>query len=75
MPVLGENAKLAFRANFYNLFNTLNLSNISGNKSIGSIIVDPNTQQIIKYSPNTRFGQAESALGARVIELQARFNF
>jgi hypothetical protein len=75
MPVLGENAKLAFRANFYNLFNTLNLSSITGNQSIGTIIVNPDTQQIIKYTPSTTFGQAQSALGARVIELQARFSF
>jgi hypothetical protein len=27
MRVLGENAKLEFRANFYNLFNKLNLTN------------------------------------------------
>ena len=28
MRVLGEGAKLEFRANFYNLFNKLNLTNI-----------------------------------------------
>lgn len=31
MPVLGEGAKLEFRANFFNLFNKLNLSNIQSN--------------------------------------------
>ena len=28
LPVLGENATIEFRANFYNLFNNLNLWNI-----------------------------------------------
>jgi hypothetical protein len=31
MKVLGENAKLEFRANFFNLFNKLNLWNIQNN--------------------------------------------
>ncbi len=31
MRVLGENAKLEVRANFYNLFNKVNLTNIQGN--------------------------------------------
>jgi hypothetical protein len=57
MPVLGEGAKLEFRANFYNLFNKLNLTN-------------PQTDII-----NNHFGEAQNALGARVIEMQVRFNF
>jgi carboxypeptidase family protein len=57
MRVLGENAKLEFRANFYNLFNKLNLTNIQTN------IMDPH------------FGEAQNALGARTVEMQARFNF
>jgi hypothetical protein len=31
MKVLGENAKLVFNANFYNLFNTANLTNVDAN--------------------------------------------
>jgi hypothetical protein len=31
MEVLGENAKLEFRANFFSLFNKLNLRNIQNN--------------------------------------------
>jgi hypothetical protein len=31
MKVLGENAKIEFRANFYNLFNKLNLTNVDTN--------------------------------------------
>jgi len=74
MKVLGEGAKLAFRANFYNLFNKLNLSPITGYQSIGSLQVN-SSNQIIGFNPNLTFGQAQSALGARVVELQARFNF
>ncbi len=57
MPVLGENATIEFRANFYNLFNKLNLWNIQND------IMNPN------------FGEAQSVLGSRVIEMQARFSF
>jgi len=57
MRVLGENAKIEFRANFYNLFNKLNLTN-------------PQTEIF-----NPHFGEAQSALGSRTIEMQARFNF
>lgn len=31
MKVLGENSKLEIRANFYNLFNRVNLANIDNN--------------------------------------------
>jgi len=37
---LGENGKLDFRANFYNLFNQLNLTPI-GSQAIGTMVVDP----------------------------------
>jgi hypothetical protein len=57
MKVLGEGARLEFRANFYNLFNKLNLTN-------------PQTDIM-----NSHFGEAQGALGARVIEMQARFSF
>lgn len=57
MRVLGENAKMEIRANFYNLFNKLNLT----------------SPQADIYS--THFGEAGGALGARVIEMQARFSF
>jgi hypothetical protein len=57
MRILGEGAKLEFRANFYNLFNKLNLSN-------------PQTDIF-----NSHFGEAQQALGSRVIEMQARFSF
>lgn len=65
MRVLGENAKINLRANFYNLFNKLNLNptSISNNISFDGDTSNPN------------FGQAQGALGGRVIELQARFSF
>lgn len=74
MKVLGEGAKLAIRANFYNLFNNLNLTPFTGYQSIGTLQVDSNNQ-ITHFRANNNFGQAQSALGARVVELQARFNF
>jgi len=57
MRLIGENAKIEFRANFYNLFNNLNLTNIQSDIM------------------NVHFGQAQNALGARVVEMQARFSF
>jgi hypothetical protein len=57
LPVLGENANVEFRANFFNLFNKLNLYN-------------PQLDIL-----NAHFGEAQSALGSRTIELQARFSF
>ncbi|SRR5579884_254162 len=59
MPVLGENAKLEFRVDAYNLFNNLNFNplNISNNVA------------------NSNFGQDTGALAGRVVTLGARFNF
>jgi hypothetical protein len=65
MKLLGEGARLEFRANFYNLFNKLNLN---GNSA-------PYSNGIMSDVENPHFGQPASALGARVIELQARFSF
>lgn len=57
--VLGENAKIEVKANFLNIFNVLNINP----SSISSNII------------NSNLGQATSALGARIIDLQARFSF
>jgi Carboxypeptidase regulatory-like domain len=65
MKVLGEGARLEIRANFYNLFNKLNLN---GNGA-------PYTNGIMSDISDSHFGEAASALGARVIEMQARFSF
>jgi hypothetical protein len=61
--VLGEGAKLEVRANFFNLFNKLNLN---GGCAWNAITCDV---------MNSHFGQPAAALGARVIEMQARFSF
>jgi hypothetical protein len=65
MPVLGENGRIEFRANFYNLFNKLNLN---GNNQAYS-------NGIMADIEDSHFGESGGALGARVIELQARFSF
>jgi hypothetical protein len=57
--VLGENAKLEFRLDAYNLFNTLNLNPTSISNNINS----------------STFGQATGALGGRTATLGARFSF
>ncbi len=62
---LGENAKFELRADFFNIFNKLNLNPTSISNTIS---FDGTTS-------NPHFGQAQSALGARVVELQMRFNF
>jgi hypothetical protein len=79
IKILGENAKISLRANFYNLFNTLNLHPLGQTQTVGQLIVDPTTFKPVatKAFGNafSSFGQAQNALGARVIELQARFSF
>jgi hypothetical protein len=59
MPVLGENAKLEFRIDAYNVFNNLNL--------------DPNT--IANNIDAANFGTYTAALSGRVVTMGARFNF
>jgi hypothetical protein len=61
--VVGENAKLEIRANFYNLFNKLNLAGSCGWNGVQCNI------------NGAHFGESQSALGGRVIEMQARFSF
>jgi hypothetical protein len=58
-PVLGENAKIEFRLDAYNVFNTLNFKPDSISNNIA----------------NANFGQMTSALAARVVTLGARFSF
>lgn len=59
MPVLGENARIEFRMDAYNLFNNLNFNPTSISNNIA----------------NSNFGQATSALAGRTVTLGARFNF
>jgi hypothetical protein len=59
---LGEDANLELRANFFNVFNQLNLQPIRFFDD-GSIITNPN------------FGRSTRGLAGRVVEFQARFRF
>ncbi len=59
---LGESTNLELRANFFNIFNTLNLLPF-GSGSNGVFVTRPS------------FGEPDGALAGRVIELQARFSF
>jgi hypothetical protein len=59
MPVLGENAKIEFKADMLNLFNILNINPGSLSTNI----------------QNSNLGQAGNALGSRTIDMQVRFNF
>ncbi len=59
---LGEGTNLELRANFFNIFNTLNLLPF-GSGSNGVFVTRPS------------FGEPDGALAGRVIELQARFSF
>jgi len=60
--VIGEGAGIDLRANFFNVFNKLNLAPF-GFHSNSTTIERP------------LFGRATGALGGRVIEFQARFSF
>lgn len=73
--LLGEGAKLNIRADFYNTFNLLNLSPLGSQQFLGSITLDQASNKVTSFTPNKGFGQAQGALGARVVELQARFSF
>jgi hypothetical protein len=59
---LGEQANLELRANFFNIFNQLNLQPIRFFDE-GAIITNPN------------FGRSTRGLAGRVVEFQARFRF
>lgn len=59
MRVLGENARIEIKANMFNAFNLLNINPSSLSTNIA----------------NSNLGQASSGLGARIIDLQARFSF
>jgi len=63
MKLIGENGRIEVRANFYNLFNKVNMNGTCGWNGIQCDI------------SQAHFGESQSALGARVIEMQARFSF
>jgi hypothetical protein len=68
VPLLGNNAQLTIRADAYNLLNVVNL-NPGVNGYLGSVSPDGTV------SPNSTFGTTNGALGARTVQLQARFSF
>ncbi|MFZ0590823.1 MAG: TonB-dependent receptor [Bryobacteraceae bacterium] len=71
MKIFGENARLEFRANIFNLFNKLNLANFSDGVNSG-------VSNVISFdgkTSNPLFGEDQGALGARVVEFQGRFSF
>jgi hypothetical protein len=59
MPILGENARVEFRIDAYNIFNILNFNPGSISNNIAA----------------SNFGQATNALAARVVTMGARFAF
>jgi hypothetical protein len=59
MRVLGDNAKLEIRADFFNLFNNTNLD----------------ARAIQSNITATNFGQDTTILGSRTVSFQARFAF
>lgn len=68
--ILGERARLEFRADFYNLFNKTNLNTIDIDNTLGSVNPDGSVSSV-----NSDFGVARTALGSRTIQLQSRFSF
>jgi hypothetical protein len=68
MPVFGEGARLTIRGDLFNVFNKLNLTPLSADARDQQISFDGTTS-------NPLFGVAQSALGGRVVTLQARFEF
>ncbi len=65
--MVGEGAQLQIRANFFNLFNTLNLK--------GSSQSNPWNGGISNFITAANFGQVQSALGSRTISVEFRFQF
>jgi hypothetical protein len=59
MKILGEGAKIEIKADMVNLFNILNI----------------NPSQLNTHVDSANLGQANGALGARVIDFQGRFSF
>jgi hypothetical protein len=69
MRIFGESARIDIRADLFNIFNKLNLANMGTNGSTNNVISFDGT------TSNPLFGQAQGALGGRIVELQARFSF
>ena len=74
---LGESSDLELRANFFNVFNQLNLKPFEfGSDAVTVGFFDPRTAALPGVlTNNPRFGIATEGLAGRVVELQARFRF
>ena len=71
LPIFGENARFEFRGDIFNLFNKINLTPLSpSGTSTGSTIISGDG-----VSSNPNFGQPQTALAGRIVELTARFSF
>ena len=73
IPGIGEGAELQVQMSAFNLFNNLNLTNISN--TIASPTGFDSTGRPTGWTNNATFGQAMSALGARTAEVQFKFVF
>jgi hypothetical protein len=74
MPkILGEGANLELRANFFNVFNKLNLASFNFGSDAVRIGDFDAGRNIVNNNQN--FGVANAGLSGRVVELQARFRF
>ena len=62
IPGIAEGAGIEFRANFYNILNTLNLAPLR--------LFSPGT-----FVEDLNFGRADGGLAGRIIEFQAKFSF
>ena len=72
---LGEGARISLRGDLYNLFNTLNLSPVSGPIHVGDLAFNSATNTTTVNSVDPGFGRSGGSLGARVVEFQFRFQF
>ncbi len=68
--ILGKDAVFEVRADAYNLFNKINLNGEQIDNLLGAVAPDGTVTSV-----NHHFGVANSALGSRTVQLQARFSF
>ena len=73
IPGIGEGAQIQVQMSAFNLFNTLNLNNISN--TIASPKGFDSAGHVTGWTNNSTFGQAMGALGARTAEVQFKFVF
>jgi len=71
LPIFGENARFEFRADLFNIFNKTNLVDLNN----GGAPFDGNIISTDGKTSNPLFGQSQSALSGRIVQLQARFSF